>query len=338
MGFLSPAEWLTNQYKVEDPSNPDAAKNPIQALPVNSFQAQAAQEGTGPTQLSEQDFSQIINNALMNQQGVNANQNALGASLQAQANGTGGPNLAQQQLQNATNQNIQSQAGAVGSIRGLSPALAQRLVAMNSAEIQQKAAGQSAEQRMQQQLAAQQQLAGLYGQQASQNAGFASAGIGGQTAQNSLNLQNFANQQAINANTAGQNASLKSAAQGQNLGLAGYNAQATGATAQGLGTLFASGASKAAPAAAAGSGAAGVSAAGDYEAAADTAAAVASKGGMVPGNTPYPDGDSRTDTKPYMLAPGEVIVPAKIADDPVASAAFLAAMKRRRKKKGEARS
>jgi hypothetical protein len=326
MGFLSPAEWSGATSKV------DAGTG----LPMNTFQAQAAGLGNGPTDLSEQDFNQMISNALAQQAGVNTNQNALAQSLQAQANGTGGPNLAQQQLQNATNQNIQSQAGAVAGLRGLNPAMAGRLIANQGAAIQQGAAGQSAELRMQQQLAAQQQLAGLYAQQAGQNSAYLNAGLGGQTAQNSLNLQNFGQQQAINANKASQNASLQSAAQAQNAGLAGYQAQAAGATASGLGSVFASQAGRDGAAAAGGAGAAASSTglgAADLEAAGTVA--LAAHGGEVPGRRPYPGDDTRNDTKPFMLSPGEKVIPASIADDPQAVAAFVAAIERHKKKHGK---
>lgn len=277
--------------------------SPMTQLAQSQFQARTLGAGTGPDQLSERNWNDLINQALAQQAGVNVGQNALASSLQAQAAGTGGPNLAQQQLQNATNQNIQSQAGAVASLRGLNPAAAARLIAQQGANIQQQAAGQSAEARMQQQLAAQQQLGQLFAQQAAQNQAALGTGAGAQGQQNALNLQNVQGAQGINANTAVQNAQLKSVAQGQNLGLVDTGAQTAGGVANGLAAL---------------------------------GAAALSKGGVVPGRTPFPNGDPRTDTVPALLAPGEVVVPATISDDPQATAAFVAAIRRHKAKHGKA--
>jgi hypothetical protein len=269
-------------------------------LATNRFQAQAAQAGNGADQIALQNYGDIIAQAMAQQAGVNANQNALVQSLQAQAAGTGGPNLAQQQLQNATNQNIQQQAGAVASLRGLNPAMAQRLIAGQAANIQQQLAGQSAEARMQQQLAAQGQLGALLGQQ--QQGNLAQLGTGAQALgqQNATTLQNQQNAQEINAQVASQNTATKLASQQANLGLVDAGAKALGGVASAAGT------------AAAGMGKA--------------------HGGLITGREMVPGDDPRNDTVPALLSPGEVVVPKSIADDPEATAAFVAAIKSHRKK------
>lgn len=223
-----------------------------------------------------------------------AGENALAQSLTAQANGTGGPNLGEQLLRQATNQNIQSQAGAVASMRGLSPAAAQRLIALNGANIQQQAAGQAATERMQEQLAAQQQLAGLYGQTGQQ-------AIGGNTSQNAAALSNQQGTQSLNQQTQAQNAALAGQARGQNA--EGFNAlmqpvaSAIGGGAQGAGGALAG-------------------------------AALAAHGSVVPGRKDFPGDDTRNDKKPYLLSPGELVVPESIANDFIATAMYALKMKR----------
>jgi hypothetical protein len=294
--FINPPQIESPLLNQPDPNHLTQGVGPITELPQSRFNAQSAGAGLGPTSLSLQDFNQIIGNALAQQAGVNAGQNALVSSLQAQANGTGGPNLAQQQLQNATNQNIQSQAGAVAGLRGLNPAMAARLIANQGAAIQQGAAGQSAELRMQQQLAAQQQLGNVFAQQAAANQGQLGAGTQGLGTQNNLALQNQMEPQKLNQNTADENANLKLGAQKANLGLTDTGAKTAGGIAEGIGMI----------------------------------AAAAAHGAKVPGRRAYPGDDPRNDTKPYLLSPGEVVVPASIADDPEAAAAFIAAMKKHR--------
>lgn len=270
-------------------------------LPVNNYQAAAAQQGTGPTQLNERNFQTLINQALSQQGGVNSAQDALAQSLQAQMNGTGGPNLAQQQLQNATNQNIQAQAGAVAGLRGLSPAMQARLIANQGANIQQQMAGQSAEARMQQQLAAQEQLAGVLGQQQQGNLTTLNTGVSANQAQNALNLQNLSNQQQLNQNTAAQNANLRSQANQQSLGLSEMGGKTLGSVASAVAT----------------GGAGGLT---------------ASEGTVVPGKKRFAKDDRRDDTVPALLSPEEVVVPASISDDPEAVKAFIAAINKARGK------
>lgn len=315
------------------PGQPPASST----VPTNAFQAQQAP-------LVQQDFQAIINNALAQQAGVYGDQNALVASLQAQAAGTGGPNLAQQQLQNATNQNIQSQAGATASIRGLSPALAQRLIAQQGANIQQQAAGQSAEQAMMLQLAAQQQLAGVLGQQQAGNLNQFGTGAQAFGTQNALGLQNFQNAQGLNADVAAQNANLQAGAQGLAANVTQANNARSdrwaGAALNAAGPLL----DKATSGGPTG-GAPGYTPSGDpqnpsfvgppspYPTPSTPGAA---HGGRVPGRARYPGDDRRNDTEPFMLAPGELVVPASIADDPEAVAAFTSAIARHRKQNQKA--
>jgi hypothetical protein len=71
----------------------------------------------------------------------------------------------------------------------------------------------------------------------------------------------------------------------------------------------------------------GNTAAGAGQAAATIAAA--SDGGRVPGQPVVFGDDSRNDTQPAMLSPGEIVVPRSAADDPEAAAAFARAVAER---------
>lgn len=278
-------------------------------LPANQFQGQTAGAGAGTDQLNEQDYGKLINSAI-------ANQSGLVGQLQAQANGIGGPNLAQQQLANATNQNIQSQAGAVAGLRGLNPAMAARLIAGQGAAIQQGAAGQSATLAMQQQLAAQQQLGGILGQQL----GVGTQGLQGQ---NALNLQNQQGAQQLDQKTAAQNADLKLQANGQSLGLTQQGGKTLG------GVVNAAGSIAAGMPPMGGDGGGGPEF--NHPNGDGTSTINAAHGGQVAGQRAFPGDDTRNDTKPFLLSPGELVVPASIADDPEAVAAFTAAIKRHKK-------
>lgn len=271
---------------------PGAGSNDTGTAPISNYVASA------PSMTSYGGYGQQIGQTF-------AGENALAASLAAQANGTGGPNLGEQLLRQATNQNIQSQAGAVASLRGLSPAAQQRLIALNSAGIQQQSAGQAATERMQEQLAAQAQLGALYGQQGQQ-------AIGGNSQQNLAAMEG----QRINAGTATANEQAQSEFQRQqeqwHAALLGPVTAGIGGASQGAGSAIAGGSMG-------GGGAAGA------------AAAAAAHGAIVPGRKQFPGDDPRNDKKPYLLSPGEVVVPASIADDPIAAAMYVARMRRRRK-------
>lgn len=229
-------------------------------------------------------------------------QQQLAAALQAQMRGEG-PSLAQQQLQQATDANARMAAGAMASQRGMNPALAQRLVLNQQAQANQQAAGQSAMIRSAEQMQAQQQLAAALQAQRAQD-------IGQQQANTQLygvagGLQHGVD--ALNQQTAAQNAQL-------NLGAQQINAQTHAQNAQNHAQL----------------GGALLGAAGSAGAAIATGMA---DGGPVPGRAPVPGDHPANDVVPALLSPGEIVLPRSVAqadDAPDRAAEFVEEIKRRK--------
>ena len=279
------------------------------AVPKSNFQAQT------PGILNQQDFAQALAQAQGNQNmffqpganGQNFAQALMGNynqaqgqqqqlinSLQQQAQGQGpGSDLAQNMLHQATDQNNMQQAGLIASQKGISPALAARMAGQNAAQANQQAAAQATGFGLQQQLAAQNQLGSALAQNQAMQANQLQ-GIGSLANQQYSTLQgaNTAqNQLGVQSSLGAQG--LNQATQGQN---AGYKAQLEGGLLNGAGGLGA-------------------------------AAIAAAQGGEIAGNAPHEGDDSRNDTVPAMLSPGEVVVPRSVVDDREKTMRFLEALK-----------
>ena len=200
-----------------------------------------------------------------------------------------GPNPAQAQYQQNVNQNAQMQAGAIASQRGINPGLAARLIANNAANANQNAAGTAAVNQATQQQAALGQEANVY---------------------NNIGSQAAANQSTIQGAQANQNNAINTGqlgAQQINAGVSGENAGAANQLAGGL---------------ISGGSAALASSLGP-------AAAAAARGGEVPGKASVPGDSLQNDKVPYMLSPGEIVVPRTVAkQDPAKVAEFIAALKK----------
>lgn len=217
IGFVTDALGITGS----GPKNEFTA-----TAPVNTFQAQAAN-------LDQSNFGGSIDQAQQQALGVNPQWQQLSQQLQAQAAGQG-PSLAQLQLQQATQQQQAQAAGAIASQRGINPAMAARLISQNQAQLGQQAAGQSAQLRMAEQMGARQQLAGVLGAQQSGALGMLGTAGQLQQGQNAARIQNSLGTQALNQQTAAQNAQMNLGAQQINAGVQGQNAQTNAGIVGGL--------------------------------------------------------------------------------------------------------
>lgn len=267
--------------------------------PTNQFQGQAAQGGLGVTNLNEQNFLPVATQAITNQTGVTTGQNNLAGLLGQESTNGNFNNLQEQQLAMGTQMADQQAAGAMASARGINPALAERSIADQNQANAMALSGQAGQARLQQQLSAQEQLAGVYGQQQQGNLNELATAIGANQGQNALNLSNQQNAQGVNANVAAQNAQLNLGAQQADIGINTQAGQIVGGAAQGVGSAAA-------------------------------IAAMASEGAIVPGTAKVPGNSPENDTKPYMLSPGEVVLPRTVAEDPMASMGFLLELKRQK--------
>jgi hypothetical protein len=249
---------------------------------------------TGATNL--QPNMNLVNNTQSNQ--INAQQTAANASLADTAQH--GSALAQAQLQQATDANTQQAAGTVASQKGINPALAARLAMENQASAQQASAGQSAVLQGQTQATAQGQLATALAAQRSQDLAQSSndtqAGLGQLNAQTSRlatagQLQNAQNDTSVRDSLG---------TQGINAGVAQTNTAGQNAI---TGGLISGGAGAAAH-------------------------AMAARGGTVPGNAQVAGDSTANDKVPYMLSPGEIVVPRSAASSPDKAKEFIAALKK----------
>lgn len=294
--------------------------------------------------------------AIANQSNVFGQQQALANQFQAQANGQG-PNPAMAQLANATGQNIAAQGSLMAGQRGAgaNAGLMARQIAQQGGALQQQAVGQGAVMQANQQLAAQQALqaqqglmANMTGQQVGQlqnanqqyNAAtqnyqnsLLNANAGQASNQNAVNLQNAAAQQQVNLqnqkviggaiNSAGPALGLFNKPDNEKLDV-GPGEQAPASyqmpaardgwqTAAHGGLIHPSGCS---------------SKAGQY-------LHEMKHGGKVAGKAKMPGDNSKNDTVPTMLSPGEIVIPRSIAehpDAPAKAAKFVAALMRKKGK------
>ena len=188
------------------------------ALPQSGFQANAATQGSGTTQLNDTGaYGTGVNTGYGQEAQAFGGENNLASTLTSEANG-GGPNLGATQLAAGTAQNVNQVAGQLASQRGINPALAQSLASTNQAQANQAGAGQAAAERQQQQLAAQSQLAGVLGTQQSGGNQLLSTSAQANQSQNATNLQNLTSQEQLNQLTASQNAQQLANAQALNAG------------------------------------------------------------------------------------------------------------------------
>ena len=194
--------------------------------PQSNYQAQLA-----PT--TQLNYTPLVNaaanQALTGQAQYNQNLQAeQGLQQQLQQNALGqGPNPAQAALNQATGQNIANQAALMAGTRGASQnaGLIAQEAARQGAATQQQAVGQGATMQAQQQLAAQSALAGLQGQIGSQitgqqqaNTNLFGTGAGAANAQNANLVNNYAQAQGTNAQTAAANAGANQKTAGGLLG------------------------------------------------------------------------------------------------------------------------
>lgn len=253
IGYQAPG-WSTNLWGQQAGLSESDYANAIR-------NAQSYQQQVRPWIHAEQDRASDSANALTGASNANVTGGTIGQEqglanmLRAQALGQG-PSLAQLQFQRDLNQSQAAASSAIGSIKGINPAMASRLVAQQTAASNQDAVTRAAMQRAQEQFAAEQGLGSILGtmggqqlgQQANQLQGLTSAGqlhlgagnlalgqygaatqamgtAGGlQNQQNSNRISNLAQQQQINAELSGQNASAAMQAQGINAQVAQANA------------------------------------------------------------------------------------------------------------------
>lgn len=237
-------------------------------------------------------------NGIQNQSNVFNQQQDLANQLQTQSNG-GGPNPAQDMLNQNTSANTANQAALMAGQRGSSAnaGLLARQASMQGSANQQAAVGQSATMGAQQQLAAQQQLQGQQqnmGHLASQQVGQQQQAISGANS-NALNAQS--NLLGIQNSNNAQNAQVN---QGN---VAGAN-QLTGAfLGAGATALTASGGGKAHGGM--------ITPVGPQSRVGQHLHAMKS-GGAVAGRATVAGDDSKNDTVPTMLSPGEIVIPRSI--------------------------
>jgi len=147
-------------------------------------------------------------------------QKTLAQQLAEQSQGQG-QSLAQMQLQQASDQNLKNQAALIGSQKGMNPAQAARAVAMQGASQGQNLANQAAQLRLNEQLQKQKLLQETLQGQRGQDIGLLGAqtnlyGTAGQLggSQQQRELENYWNNQKINAGVAEQNAKSNNAIMG----------------------------------------------------------------------------------------------------------------------------
>ena len=206
------------------------------------------------------------------------NQNQLAQALQNQANGNG---AVQGVFQNNINQIARDQAGSIANQKGISPALAAQLTSQMGGQAMQNAAGMGA----QQQLQSQAQLGNLYGQIGNEALG-----------QQQVSQAGILGTNNINANVAGQNASMVN--------------QTTGGFLNAIG----------------GAGAALLMAKGGR--APDPGFKSFLAGGHVPGTAAVPGDSTQNDTVKAMLSPGEIVIPRSLVHNPEKAKAFIEAINR----------
>lgn len=269
--------------------------------------------------LSLTDFSNAIqagqngaNNANGMATNTAGNQQNLVGNLQQQAEGFGpAAQLAQQQFNQNTQQGVQQMQGGLASNRGIDPALALRTGANNGSAMIQAGAGQAAQNRLQSQLGAVGELGGVLGQERAGDIGqeqaqtaMMNSAIGGQQGNNNtLNSQNLG-LQGLYENASSNDANNAQAGEALNAGAANQNAALTqkyiGGVSSGAGSLLAAFAADGAD---------------------------LTKGGFVDGPPKQFAGDDKRDDKKLIMAQdGEKVIPASIADDPEATAAFVDAL------------
>lgn len=285
---------------------------------------------------------------LQNQNDVFAQQQGLANQLGQMAQG-GGPNPALAQFQQATGQNVANQAALMGSQRGAGAnvGLMARQAAQQGAGIEQGAAGQLAAQQAQQQLNATQmlqnqqaQMGGMANQQvANQMQGVGQLGQmaqAGQNAQlgaagqlNQAQISNTQQQNSANAEIAKQNASHQGGLLGGLLGGIGtaIGGPLGGMAGKAIGGMF-GGSGQPAPIDAGLQGSVdngGMSTAGGAMQTGTINSAhggliprLASQGGHVDGRAKVDGDNSKNDTVPTMLSPGEIVIPRSIAQHPEA--------------------
>jgi hypothetical protein len=155
----------------------------------------------------------LINTGAINYGTNQANENALGNTLQQEGQGGGAVNQATQAaLTNATNQVNQQQMGSIASTKGINPALAAYLGSQQAGANQQAAANNAASLTAQNSMAAQNAQASLLGQQGSQDLNLSQIGQSGLSSANTANagIANT-NAQGSNSLTAGALSSVGSA-------------------------------------------------------------------------------------------------------------------------------
>ena len=225
------------------------------------------------------------------QEEVRKRQLALADQLQTQASG-GGPSLAGQMYQQATDQNLKNAMALGASSRGArNPGLINQQVQNAQGVFSQQAAQGAAGARMQEQLNAQGQLGGLLG------------GTRGQDISQSLGQQGLGQQQSQYAATMAQRQKENEAALAQHESdrwwqLAGGIAGGAAGMATGAAAAPRVGSNTPLPPTAW----AGPNTGAEYS-------SVAAHGAIVPGQAKMPGDHAANDTKPYMLSPGEIIVP-----------------------------
>lgn len=288
-------------------------------------QYQAGQDNIG----QQQQFLQQLQgqNALGAQTNIMGQQQGLADQLQQQALGAG-PNPALAQLNQATGQNVAAQTAMMAGQRGASSnaGLLARQAAMTGGNLQQQAVGQGATMQANQQLAAQQALMQQQQsmQQAATNQASALQGqygqLGNQVMQQQANTYGgLANQ---NSAVAGNQANMNSVNGSIQAGNQAFQQKLIGGAFQGASSMMG------APAGMADGGMVGGNTPAPRASKANSMACEYFKqGGMVPGQPEVKGDDSKNDTVPAMLSPGEIVIPRTIVSKgPDAAAKFVQAV------------
>lgn len=342
--------------------------NPILNLGKGATVTSPYQATLAPTQTSN--YGDTITQAQQNAMTVNPLQQSLASQLLAQSQGAG-PNPAQSILNQNTGANIAGQAALAAGQRGAgaNTGLITRQVGQQGGQIQQNAVGQAATLNAQQQLQSEQQLQQLYATQGQQANQLLATAAGAQNGQNNSMVQNYGQEQGINAKTAAENAAAQNKTAGGLLnGIGGALPAVGSALWKGAGSLW-NGAGAAGTWAGAEAGAGGTAVVGGAADAAPVIGGAAidaspvllaaeggkveqsgdivspkgpapilplANGGGVPGKAPHPGNDVRNDTELSLLSKGEVVLPNSVTQsaDPAKKAAeFIAHLKGEKEKK-----
>lgn len=283
---------------------------------TNPYQGQLA-----PTEITP--YQNVINGSQNQSMGTFQQQQNLAQTLLNQSQGVG-PSPAQAMLNQATGANVANQGALMAGQRGAGAnvGLQSALAAKAGSNAEQQAIGQGATLKAQEQLGAQSSLSNLYGQMGNQSNALYGLATGGQNAQNSNQVANYAQMQGINSGVAQNNATAQNTATGGLInGLMGGGAKLIGAGAAEGGEVEADGniVSPKGPA----------------------PILPLANGGGVPGTPPHPGNDLRNDTELALLSKGEAVLPNSVTQSahPAQKAAeFMQHLQDEREKKGGKKS